>query len=157
VGAARHGQLLIRTYVETNALVHRLAERLRERRSEPVAQVVVEELWLAVIDGSLESGERLPTPRQLAIALGVSPRSIDRAYDELERRGVTASHAGAGTFVSLESTSESDRARHQQFAALCRETVERTTALGFDIEDLLDALAEFRTAARDDRSREPPS
>lgn len=143
--------------METNELVERLAARLREGGSDPIAHVVVEELWLAVVDGSLESGERLPTPRQMAIALGVSPRSIERAYAELERRGVTVSRAGAGEFVSLATASESDRASHQQFAALCRETVDRATALGFQIEDLLDAIAEFRTAKRDDRSLEPPS
>ena len=143
--------------METNHLVQRLTARLRDSGSEPVAHVVVEELWLAVVEGSLETGERLPTSRQLAIALGVSPRSIARAYAELEHRGVTVSRAGAGTFVSLASASESDRARHQQFAALCRETVEKAMALGFDIDELLDAIAEFRTADRDDRSLEPPT
>lgn len=143
--------------METNVLVERLAARLREGGSDPVAHVVVEELWLAVVDGSLESGERLPTSRQMAIALGVSPRSIARAYTELERRGVTVSRAGAGTFVSLSTASESDRARHQQFAELCRKTVQEAMALGFEIDELLDAIAEFRTADRDDRSLEPPS
>lgn len=143
--------------MDANELARRLAARLREGSADPVAHVTVEELWLAVVDGSLESGERLPTPRQLAIELNVSPRSIERAYAELERRGVTVSRAGAGTFVSLAPASESDRARHQQFATLCRNAVEQAAALGFDIDELIDALAEFRTADRDDRSTEPPS
>jgi GntR family transcriptional regulator len=143
--------------MDASELVHRLAARLRDSSADPVAHVMVEELWLAVVDGSLETGERLPTPRQLAIGLNVSPRSIERAYAELERRGVTVSRAGAGTFVSLAPASESDRAMHQQFAALCRNTVEQADALGFGIDDLIDALAEYRTAGRDDRSMEPPS
>jgi GntR family transcriptional regulator len=143
--------------MDANELVRRLAVRLRDSSADPVAHVAVEELWLAVVDGSLQSGERLPTPRQLAIGLNVSPRSIERAYAELERRGVTVSRAGAGTFVSLAPASESDRAMHQQFAALCRNTVEQADALGFGIDDLIDALAEYRTAGRDDRSMEPPS
>lgn len=143
--------------METNELVQRLESRLRDRAAEPVAHGVVEELWLAVVEGRLESGARLPTPRQLAIALGVSPRSIERAYAELERRGVTVSRAGAGTFVSLAPPSDTDRATHQQFAELCRETVEKAGALGFGIDQLLDALAEFRTGDRDDPSPEPPS
>ena len=137
--------------MESNELVRSLAARIHERTGDPVAQVVVEELWLAVVDGSLESGERLPTPRQLAIGLNVSPRSIERAYAELERRGVTMSRAGAGTFVSLAPASEAERARHQEFAVLCRRSVEQAAALGFDIDDLIDALAEFRTADRPDR------
>ncbi|HEX2167745.1 MAG TPA: GntR family transcriptional regulator [Longimicrobiales bacterium] len=143
--------------MDANEIVQRVAGRLRESGADPVAHVAVEELWLAVVDGSLGSGERLPTPRQLAIGLNDSPRSIERAYAELERRGVVVSRAGAGTFVSLAPASESDRARHQQFAALCRETVDRATTLGFSIDELIDGLAEFRTADRDDRSLEPPS
>jgi GntR family transcriptional regulator len=143
--------------MDANEVMRRLAVRLREGTAEPVAHLVVEDLWLAVVDGSLESGERLPTPRQLAIGLNVSPRSIERAYAELERRGVVVSRAGAGTFVSLAPASESDRARHQQFAALCRATVEQAAELGFSIDELIDALAELRTADRDDHSLEPPS
>ncbi|HEX6132893.1 MAG TPA: GntR family transcriptional regulator [Longimicrobiales bacterium] len=134
--------------MDTRHLIDRLAARLREAGSQPVAHAVVEELWLAVVDGSLDSGERLPTPRELAIELGVSPRSIERAYEELARRGVVVSRAGAGTFVSLAPPSDEDRTRHEQFAALCREAVERADALGFDVDDLIDALAEYRTAER---------
>jgi GntR family transcriptional regulator len=141
--------------MEMSELVQRLSDRVREGGAEPLAGLLVEELWLAVVDGSLEPGARLPTPRQLAIVLNVSPRSIERAYEELARRGVTASRAGAGTFVSLSPPSDDDHARHQQFATLCREAVERSAALGFGIDELIDALAEYRTAQRDSRSKEP--
>jgi GntR family transcriptional regulator len=127
-------------------LVGRLAQRLRRAGVEPVSQLLVEELWLAVIDGSLEAGARLPTARQLAIALNVSPRSIERTYQELERRGVLATRQGAGTYISLSPPSSADHTRHRQFAQLCREVTERTAELGFSLDELLDALAEYRTA-----------
>ena len=142
--------------MEPEEILQRLTSRLRSRGAEPVAHGIVEELWLAVVEGSVESGARLPTPRQLAIALGVSPRSVERAYAELEQRGVVVTRAGAGTFVSLAPPSETDRATHQQFAELCRNTVKEARMLGFGIDELLDALAEFRTADLDDRSQEPP-
>jgi GntR family transcriptional regulator len=136
-----------------DAITPRLAARLAESPAEPVAHLIVEDLWLAVVEGSLESGARLPTARQLAIALGVSPRSIERAYTELERRGVIATRAGQGTFVSLAPPSTAEHLRHQEFAALCRQTVAEATRLGFSVDELLDALAEFRTA---NRSPTPP-
>ncbi|HSJ16357.1 MAG TPA: GntR family transcriptional regulator [Longimicrobiales bacterium] len=135
--------------------MQRLSDRLREDPAEPVAHLVVEELWLAVVDGSLEIGKRLPTARQLAIALGVSPRSIERAYTELERRGVVATRPGQGSFVSLTQPPEHERARHQELANLCRETVQRARELGFDIQDVLDALAEFRSGAQETQTQEP--
>lgn len=136
-------------------LVQRLLDRMHEGGAEPVAHLIVEELWLAVVDGSLEIGQRLPTARELAIALGVSPRSIERAYSELERRGVLVTRAGSGSFVSLTQPSEQERARNRELAKLCRETVQRATELGFDIEDVVDALTELRSAAHDAQTQEP--
>lgn len=130
-------------------LTERLAGRLAEGSGQPASHLIVEEVWLAVVDGSLATGERLPTARQLAITLGVSPRSVERAYDELERRGVTVTRTGHGTFVSLAPPSDEARSRHRRFAELCREAVAGTEALGFTVDDLLDALAEFRSVGRD--------
>lgn len=141
--------------MEASELVTRVAARVSGGGAEPISHLIVEELWLAVVEGSLDIGERLPTPRQLAIGLGVSPRSIERAYDELERRGVIVTRQGAGTFVSLAPASEEDRARHQRFAALCAEAVRRAADLGFGVDDLTDALAEFRTLEDDSRTQEP--
>jgi len=137
-------------------LIRRLAARLAESGGEPAAHIIVEDLWLAVVEGSLPTGERLPTTRELAIALGVSPRSVERAYAELERRGVVATRPGEGTFVRLEPPSAEERERHREFAALCRETVARARELGFSVDDLLDALADYRatgggSSARDRR------
>ena len=141
--------------MEMPELVQRLSERMQQGGAEPVAHLIVEEMWLAVVEGSLDPGQRLPTARQLAIALGVSPRSIERAYAELERRGVLMTRTGSGLVVSLSQPLEQQRARHRELAKLCRDTVQRANDLGFDIDELLDALGDFRTAAHESRAREP--
>lgn len=131
-----------------------LAARLEDGSAVPVSRVIVEDVWLSVVEGTLASGERLPTVRELAVALNVSPRTVQRAYDALERRGVTETRPGEGTFVSLSPPSEEERARHREFAALCAATVERAHDLGFGLEDLLDALADYRTVAGESSSQE---
>lgn len=135
--------------MEHHLVTHRLAERLAEGVSEPVAHLIVETIWLAVVDGTLSTGERLPTVRQISIALNVSPRTVERAYRQLEQRGVIATRRGEGTFVSLAAPSEEERARHEAFADLCRGTVERARSLGFNVDELLDALLDYRTLERD--------
>ena len=126
-------------------IIKRLAERLASGGGEPAAHLIVEELWEGVVAGRLRTGARLPTARQLAIALGVSPRSVERAYAELERRGVIRTQPGEGTFVRLDPPSAEQQERRREFAALCRDVVARTRALGFSLDELLDALAEYRT------------
>ncbi len=130
--------------MELHPLAERLAGRLTEGAGQPVTTLIVQDIWEAVVDGSLEVGERLPTARELAVALRVSPRIVERAYDELERLGVIATRLGEGTAVSLTRPSEAELERRKELAALCGEIVERARALGFGLEELLDALAEYR-------------
>lgn len=131
--------------METQELTRRFTNRLGDLAAGPLAHQIVENIWLAVVEGTLETGERLPTVRQLAIALGVSPRTVERAYRQLEDRGVISSRPGEGTYITLAAPSEEERARHRDFAALVREAVSRARDLGFDVDELIDALTDYRT------------
>ena len=130
--------------MESHELTQRFTARLAETTGEPAAHRIVETIWLAVVDGTLDTGERLPTARQIAIALNVSPRVVQRAYEQLEDRGVIATRPGEGTFVSLVLPSEEDRRRHREFTALCRDAVARAQELGFGVNELLETMADFR-------------
>lgn len=121
-----------------------LAARLADTPDRPATQIIIEDVWQSVVDGTLESGERLPTVRELAIALNVGPRVIERAYGELERRGVVATRTGEGTFVSLAPPSESERERHQRLAEIARHAVERARDTGFGVDELIDAVRDWR-------------
>jgi GntR family transcriptional regulator len=139
--------------MDADTLIRRLATRIAEEKDQPAAHVMVEEVWTLVVEGSLATGERLPTVRKLAIELGVSPRTVERAYEELERLGVASTRMGEGTFVSLNPPPEEERERRRAFQDFCTETVKRAREQGFTLEDLLDALAEFRTAEQDEEAR----
>ncbi|NIQ55192.1 MAG: GntR family transcriptional regulator, partial [Gammaproteobacteria bacterium] len=67
----------------------------------PLFRQLVDRLWLEIITGTLEAGERLPTVRQLAIDLGIHPNTVGRAYTELELLGVLVKRPGHGTYVCL--------------------------------------------------------
>ena len=50
--------------------------------------------------GVLTADAQLPSVRQLAMELSVNPNTIQRAYGELEKRGVIYAAKGRGNFVS---------------------------------------------------------
>jgi DNA-binding transcriptional MocR family regulator len=54
----------------------------------------------AVADHALAPGDRLPTVRDLADQLGVSPTTVAAAYRRLADRGIVAGHGRQGTRVS---------------------------------------------------------
>ncbi|GAB4064337.1 FadR family transcriptional regulator [Ancylobacter sonchi] len=66
----------------------------------PVPRNVVEHLQGLILQGSLKSGERLPSQRDLAEQLGVSRPSLREALTILETKGLVTVRAGSGVFVS---------------------------------------------------------
>lgn len=68
-------------------------------RDGPIYLSVVEAMAEAIAAGDLRPGERLPTHRALAQALGVDLTTVTRAYAEARRRGLLDATVGRGTFV----------------------------------------------------------
>jgi molybdate-binding protein/DNA-binding transcriptional regulator YhcF (GntR family) len=73
---------------------------LEETSEVPLYKQIVEQVKFLVATKRLQSGERLPTVRQLTHSLSVSPGTVVRAYLELEREGVVIARRGGGTVVS---------------------------------------------------------
>jgi GntR family transcriptional regulator len=124
----------------------RLRDAVAHPSGEPLSTRIVEHLWQEVVEDTLSTGSRLPTVRELAVALGTSPRTIERAYEELERLGVAATRPAEGTFVSLAPPDEAVRERRRALKELAREAVARAHALGLEVDDLVEAVADWRGA-----------
>src|SRR5215510_2779681 len=73
---------------------------LRADRGLPRYELIAEAIESAIVDGSLRSGERLSTVRELAMQLGVSGTTIAAAYNLLSEKGWIRSEVGRGTFVT---------------------------------------------------------
>ena len=65
----------------------------------PIYGRIADALERDVRSGMLVAGSQLPTHRQLARALGITPVTVTRAYAEAARRGLVESSTGRGTFV----------------------------------------------------------
>ncbi len=89
----------------------------------------------AVRRRELRPGDRLPTVRQLARDLDVSPTTIAHAYRELEREGTIHTAGRKGTFVSEASSSTT-----ASIDQLAQEFVRHSHDLGADRTDILHAV-----------------
>lgn len=70
----------------------------KDRR--PIYEQVMDKLQELMLCGVLPEGSQLPSVRSLAMELSINPNTIQRAYAELERRGLICSVKGKGSFVS---------------------------------------------------------
>ena len=74
--------------------------RIDYRDGRPIYEQVVDQVESLALRGALPSGSQLPSVRQLAVELSINPNTIQRAYAELERRGVIYATKGRGNFIS---------------------------------------------------------
>lgn len=68
----------------------------------PIYEQIVERFQMLILNGGLEPDEQLPSVRSLAIELSINSNTIQRAYSELEHRGLIYSVKGRGNFVSAQ-------------------------------------------------------
>ncbi len=69
------------------------------RSGVPLYVQLVQQITHALEIGILQTGDQLPTVRQLASELTIAPNTIVKAYDELARLGLIESRQGIGTVV----------------------------------------------------------
>jgi DNA-binding FadR family transcriptional regulator len=77
----------------------RPVQRLRPVDVRPVSEVVAERLEALILDGTLRSGDQLPTEPELARALRVGRSTVREAKRALISRGLLESRQKLGTFV----------------------------------------------------------
>ncbi|MDO5141834.1 MAG: GntR family transcriptional regulator [Eubacteriales bacterium] len=70
------------------------------RDPRPVYEQVVDGIEELALRGALPADAQIPSVRQLATELSINPNTIQRAYAELERRGVIYAAKGRGNFIS---------------------------------------------------------
>jgi DNA-binding transcriptional MocR family regulator len=67
--------------------------------SQPMYLSIADALARDISNGVLNEGDRLPTLRELATTLNVTPGTISRAYSEAHRRRLVQGEVGRGTYV----------------------------------------------------------
>lgn len=105
--------------------------RIDPNDAVPLGAQIVRGIRLAVGQGRVDPGERLPSARELAATLQVNFHTVRKAYGELEAEGVLEFQRGRGTFVSANAR----RMRATDVRRIVREHADRL------VEDL--AGAEF--------------
>ena len=68
----------------------------------PLMQQVYEFWRAGIVNGRFPRGERVPSTRDAAAALGISRGTIAQAYEQLMSEGYFQAVRGSGTFVCRE-------------------------------------------------------
>ena len=79
---------------------------LQLRSKVPIYEQIVAQVKQLIVSGSLKDGDPIPSMRALAKTLQVSVITVQKAYEELQRKGYIESLAGRGTFIQARDTVE---------------------------------------------------
>jgi GntR family transcriptional regulator len=92
----------------------------------PIYLQLRDQLLAAIAAGRLGPGERLPTMREVAVALRIDLNTVRRAYDELQRQGAVMLLQGRGSFVA-EGAAQADH-----LDAIARRAITDWATMGLD-------------------------
>ncbi|QFQ99648.1 GntR family transcriptional regulator [Streptomyces phaeolivaceus] len=115
------------------------AVRVDTTSQVPPYEQIRAQLAALIVTGRLGEGERLPTVRQLATDLGLSPGTVARAYRALEATALIRTRRGAGTRVAAPPARPPSPDTHQ-LTTLARDFTSSARALGAAPEAILTAV-----------------
>ena len=93
-----------------------------------------------MLTGVLESGNKLPSVRNLSIELNVNPNTVQRAYTELERMGVIVTAPGRGAFVSETGAQVLRERKRNMFLADLKTLLSGLRLSGVEKEEIIEAV-----------------
>ena len=121
----------------------------------PIYRQIVTQVKYLIASGLLQPGEELLPIRTLALQLKVTPNTIVKAYDELEKTGVILKRRGSGSYVSearsLLATRERRRIIEQRVDALLAEAHQ----LNFTADEVLRIFRERRDTMQSGLNTKP--
>lgn len=121
-------------------MLHLISNAVTDRSARGIAAAVSR----LVHDGELAAGTRLPTVRDLARVLGISPTTVSEAWSSLTRAGLIATRGRSGTVV-LSGERLRSRLRYTHMAGILETTragIPQDLSTGVPDHDLLPDLTE---------------
>ncbi len=74
--------------------------QLNMHDKRPIYVQIVDGIKEQIIKGTLKPGDKILSIRQLATLLSVTPNTVGKAYNELERQKILVSMLGKGNYIN---------------------------------------------------------
>ena len=124
----------------------------------PIYRQIMRQITDAIAGGRLRPGDKLTSQRDLALQLVISPLTVKKAYDELEREGLIRTERGRGTFVAPGALAIDRGEQLERLREMARRLLSRAHLIGVSLPELLELIEETEAelAAERAASREGP-
>lgn len=103
--------------------------------SKPLYEQVLNQIRSSIAKGEIALGEKIPSVRELAQALKITPNTVMRAYQELERDQLTETRRGQGTFITSNAEAVAS-VRTSLAEEAIQEFLTKMYSIGFTLDDI---------------------
>jgi len=113
---------------------------LDHHSGEPIYRQIVEAIKYKVASGQLALDERLPSIRTLAEELKINPRTVVKAYEELQHAGLVVMRHGQGVFVAANQGVTPQSVRQKAISDMARRMLAEAFRLGAGKAEVLKTI-----------------
>ncbi|MFT5470138.1 MAG: GntR family transcriptional regulator [Verrucomicrobiales bacterium] len=121
--------------------------RLDHHSGEPIWRQIVEQVKYRVAAGQIEPGAKLPSIRVLAGELEINPRTVVKAYEELQHQQLVVMRQGQGVFVMDGTRRDSvpKQARQKALTEMSQRLLSEGTRMGSTPDEIVEIVRKAAT------------
>jgi len=123
----------------------------------PIYRQIMRQITDAVAGGRLRLGDKLPSQRELAEELVISPLTVKKAYDELEHEGIIRTQRGRGTFISTTTSAIDPEKQRRRLRTTVRQLLSQAHLSGVPFAEVISLLEDIDAELRAERAESQPT
>lgn len=116
------------------------------RSKKPIYEQIIEQIKLLVIKGHLRPGDSIPSVRKMAQTLDITPSTVAKAYQELERQKVIETIRAKGTFIATMPVVEPNEEELEKIRKRIKSEVIELKRIGYSEADVVKMIQEIYQA-----------
>jgi GntR family transcriptional regulator len=117
--------------------------KIDPRSSKPIFQQIVENIKENILKGILLPGDKMPSVRDLSVAIQINPNTVARAYKELEQQKIIEILQGRGTFVAQTILPQTSEDKIQFVKSNLKKIIIETKFMGVNKSDFMRIVDEI--------------
>lgn len=114
--------------------------QLDYKSSRPIYEQIIEQMKYNVMKKYLSPGDSIPSVRKLALELKITPGTVAKAYQELERQGVIETIRGKGTFIASEIDIKQDDTKVKAIKKRISTEILELKMMGYDMKQTVELV-----------------
>lgn len=106
------------------------------KSSKAIYEQITEQMKYHVLCGNLKSGDAIPSVRKLALDLNITPGTVAKVYQELEREGIIETIRGKGTFIAEKIELKPDEGKLSMVKKDLKSAILELKMMGYSKDDV---------------------